>query len=57
MRKNRRSECNQGYNAQAAVDADGTMLVVANRVTNKAADVNELVRDVRAEAPELGCPA
>lgn len=57
MRKNRRSEYIQGYNAQAVVDADGTMLVVASRVTNHATDVNELVRDVDAIPADLGSPA
>lgn len=56
MRKNSRSEFIQGYNAQAVVDAEGTMLVVASRVTNNAADANELTADVEAIPASVGKP-
>lgn len=56
MRKNNRSEYFQGYNAQAVVDADGTMLVVASRVTNNASDADELAIDVATIPAALGKP-
>jgi transposase len=57
MRKSKRSEYFQSYNAQAVVDADGTMLVVASRVTNEASDANELAKDIAAIPEALGAPA
>lgn len=57
MRKNKRSEYFQGYNAQAVVDAEGTMLVVASRVTNNASDSDELALDIAAIPADLGKPA
>ena len=57
MRKNKRSEYFQGYNAQAVVDAEGTMLVVASRVTNNASDSDELALDIAAIPADLGQPA
>lgn len=56
MRKNRRSEYMQAYNAQAVVDAKGTMLVVASRVTNNATDANELGADIAAIDGAVGTP-
>lgn len=56
MRKNNRSEYFQGYNAQAVVDAEGTMLVVASRVTNNSSDADELAIDIAAIAAALGKP-
>jgi transposase len=56
MRKNRRSEYIQAYNAQAVVDAEGTMLIVASRVTNNTGDANELVHDVDAIPEAVGSP-
>ena len=56
MRKNNHSEYFQGYNAQAVVDADGTMLVIASRVTNNASDSDELARDIAAIPAVLGKP-
>ena len=56
MRKNRRSEYIQGYNAQAVVDAEGTMLVLSSRVTNRANDADELGPDIRAISDEVGRP-
>ena len=43
MRKNKRSEYQQGCNAQAAVDAQGSRLVSSTRVSQCASDRNELV--------------
>lgn len=56
MRKSKRSEYIQGYNAQAVVDADGTMLILASRVTNNASDANELAQDVLAIHEAVGAP-
>lgn len=56
MRKNKRSEYRQGYNAQAAVDADGTQLVLGHRVSQCASDRNELEADVLAIPSRLGDP-
>lgn len=56
MRKSIRHECTQSYNAQAVVDADGTMLVLGTRVTNNANDKKELCLDIQAIPSELGVP-
>jgi len=57
MRKNKHSEYRQGYNAQAVVDAQGSQLVLASRVSRIASDRNELVADVDAIPEALGAPA
>jgi len=57
MRKSRRSEYTQSYNAQAVVDAGGTMLVLGVRVTNHASDANELAADMASIPKEVGAPA
>jgi transposase len=57
MRKSKQGEYGQRYNAQAAVDADGTQLVLASRVTNCASDANELLPAVRDVAQTLDKPA
>ena len=54
MRKSRRHEYRQAYNAQAAVDADGSQLVLGARVSVCASDRNELVADVDAIPAALG---
>ena len=54
MRKSRRHEYRQAYNAQAAVDADGSQLVLGARVSVCASDRNELVADVDAIPLALG---
>jgi len=56
MRKSRRSEYTQSYNAQAVVDAEGTMLVLGSRVTNHTGDANELVVDMASIPADLGVP-
>jgi hypothetical protein len=56
MRKNKRSEYFQGYNAQACVDADGSQLILGVRVSQCASDRNELQRDVEAIPEEIGEP-
>ena len=56
MRKSKRHEFRQAYNAQAVVDAGGSQLIVGARITNCASDRNELVADVAAIAADLGRP-
>jgi len=43
MRKSKRDGYRQAYNAQAAVDADGSQLIVATDVLQTPSDANELV--------------
>ena len=57
MRKSRRPEYRQAYNAQAAVNADGSagpQLVLGARVSVCASDRNELVADVEAIPAAVG---
>ena len=54
MRKNRRAEYRQAYNAQAAVDADGSQLILAEHVTNCASDAGELEPAVHGIDPVVG---
>ena len=56
MRKNKRSEYRQAYNAQAAVDADGSQLILANTVVQSASDANELVPMVNMVEKNVGKP-
>ena len=56
MRKSRRHELRQAYNAQAVVDAGGSQLIVGARVSTCASDRNELVADIEAIAAALGRP-
>lgn len=56
MRKNKHAEYRQAYNAQAAVDADGSMMILAAHVTNCASDKGELVPAVDGIDPEVGTP-
>ena len=56
MRKNKRSAYEQGYNAQAAVDADGSQLVLSSHVSQCASDRNELVAAVQAIPESVGTP-
>ena len=54
MRKNTRSEYTQSYNAQAVVDADGSMLVLGARVCNEGPDAGQLALDMDAVPRQLG---
>ena len=56
MKKSNGGAYTQAYNAQAAVDADGSMLIVGARVTNATSDINELVADVGAIDRGVGIP-
>lgn len=57
MRKNKHSEYQQCYNAQAVVDAEGSQLVLGTRVSQCASDRNELVADIDAIPHQLGTPS
>ena len=56
MRKSKKHEYRQAYNAQAVVDAGGSQLIVGARVSNCASDRNELVADIEAIPAALGQP-
>ncbi|MCP4545398.1 MAG: IS1182 family transposase [bacterium] len=56
MRKNKRSAYEQSYNAQAAVDADGSQLVLSTHVSQCASDRNELVCAIAGIPDSLGRP-
>jgi hypothetical protein len=56
MRRSKKHEYRQAYNAQAVVDAGGSQLILGARVTNCASDRNELVADIAAIPAELGMP-
>ena len=53
MRKSKKHEYRQAYNAQAVVDAGGSQLILGARVSNCASDRNELVADIAAIPAEL----
>ncbi len=56
MRKSKSHEYRQAYNAQAAVGADGSQLILSARVSQCASDRNELVADIAAIPAALGRP-
>lgn len=56
MRKSRRSEYSQAYNAQAVVDADDTMLILGSRVTNRGSDHSELLENIQSIPNEIDSP-
>ena len=56
MRKSKRHEYRQSYNAQSVVDGEGSQLVLGTRVSQCASDANELVADIDAIPDELGRP-
>ncbi len=56
MRKSKKHEYRQAYNAQAVVDAGGSQLILGTRVSQCASDRNELVADIEAIPAELGLP-
>ena len=57
MRKSRAHEFRQCFNAQAAVDAGGSQLVLGARIAGNASDRNELVASMNAIDSALGTPA
>jgi transposase len=54
MKKGRGGEYNQSYNAQAAVDAGDSMLIVGTGLTDCANDSQQLEPMVRSVPPEVG---
>ncbi len=56
MRKSKREGYTQSYNAQAVVDADGSALIVGQRVSTCAADVGETEADLASIPASLGAP-
>ena len=54
MRKNARAPYTQSYNAQAAVDADGSQLILSHHVANTSSDRGELVAAVENIPAEVG---
>lgn len=56
MCKNKSSGFDQDYNAQAAVDADGSQLVLSAHVTQCSSDRNELVAAIKGIPDSVGQP-
>ena len=56
LRKSKHHEYRQAYNAQAAVDAGGSQLIVGARISQCASDRNDLVADIEAIPAVLGRP-
>jgi len=56
MRKNKRAGFTQSYNAQAAVDADGSQLILGQHVSQSASDYAELENGVSSIPGQLGKP-
>ena len=56
MRKNRRDGYTQSYNAQAVVDADGSQLIVGQRVSRCVSDRGELEPGLKSIPKGLGDP-
>lgn len=57
MRKNKREGYTGSYNAQAAVDADGSQLIVGQHVSTCASDANELEPGIQSVPERVGSPA
>ena len=56
MRHNKRISCEQAYNGQGALDADGSQLVLSSHVTQCASDRNELVPAIEGIPESIGRP-
>ena len=54
MRKSRHAPYQQGYNMQAVVDAEGSMLILAAQVVQSASDTQQLEPMVAQVPPEAG---
>lgn len=54
MRKSKNSAWQQAYNAQAAVDAEGSLLILAAPLVNNAADQGQLEPGVAAVSTQVG---
>jgi transposase len=56
MRKSKREGYTQSYNAQAVVDADGSQLIVGQRVCDCASDAGQLAPNLQSIPATLGSP-
>jgi hypothetical protein len=56
MRKNKREGYTQGYNCQAAVDADGNQMIVGQRVIDNPGDGGQLEPGLQNIPGTLGQP-
>jgi transposase len=56
MRKSQRESYTQSYNCQAVVDADGSQLIVGQRVSTCASDSGEMEADLASIPTSLGAP-
>lgn len=56
MRKSKREGYTQSYNAQAVVDAEGSQLIVGQRVSVCASDAGEMEPDLESIPAPLGSP-
>ena len=56
MHKNKRAGFTESYNAQAAVDADGSQLIVGEHVSQSASDNTELANGRNSNPAETGKP-
>jgi transposase len=56
MRKSKREGYTQSYNAQAVVDAEGSQLIVGQRVSVCASDAGEMEPDLQSIPASLGGP-
>jgi transposase len=56
MRKSKRESYTQSYNAQAVVDAEGSQLIVGQRVSDCASDAGQLEPDLQSIPEGLGQP-
>ena len=56
MRKSKRESFTQSYNAQIAVDADGSQLILSAHVSRCASDANELKAALEAVPEQIGRP-
>jgi hypothetical protein len=54
MRKNQREGYSLSYNAQVVVDAEGSQLIVGQRVSDSATDAGQLEPDVQSIPQGLG---
>lgn len=56
MRKSKRESYTQSYNCQAVVEAEGSQLIVGQRVSTCASDAGQLEPDLQSISPTLGQP-
>lgn len=56
MRKSKREGYTQGYNAQAVVDAEGSQLLVGQRVSDCASAAGQMEPNLQSMPQTLGAP-